>query len=196
MAPTELFTETKFSSYNHLERAHVWGCPVYVLDPMLQDGKKLPKWRPRARRGFYVGVSQRHSTNIGRVLHLQTGHMSDQFHCVFYDRFATVTCPDGNPFEAASFDVTSWNRILKSGYERHINIEVDNRGHPIVLRALDDNWLTEPEQQLRALIRRQRTEHRMEQLRANEQARAQRESRLAPPPTRLQRACHQTPEGA
>jgi hypothetical protein len=154
---------------------------------MLQDGKKLSKRRPRARRGFYVGVSQRHSTNISRVLNLQTGHISDQFHCVYDDHFATVSCPDGNPFEAASFDVTSWNRILESGYERRVNIEVDNRGRPIVLRALDDDWLTGPERQLRALIRRQQTERPMEQLRVNGQARAQREPGLAPPPTRLQR---------
>jgi transposase InsO family protein len=46
MTPSELFTGTKFPNYNHLQRAHVWGCPVYVLDPMLQDGKKLPRWRP------------------------------------------------------------------------------------------------------------------------------------------------------
>jgi hypothetical protein len=72
---------------------------------MLQDGQKLPKWCPRARRGFYIGVSQ---------LNLQTGHISDQFHCVYDDHFATVSCPDGNPFEAASFDVTSWNPILES----------------------------------------------------------------------------------
>jgi hypothetical protein len=191
MAPTELFTETKFSNYNHLQRAHVWGCPVYVLDPMLQDGKKLPKWRPRARRGFYVGVSQRNSTNIGRVLNLQTGHISNQFQCVYDNHFTTVSCPGGNPFEAASFNVTSWNHILESGYERHVNIEVDDRGRPIVLRALDDNWLTGPERQLRALIRRQQTERRMEQLRADGQARAQREPRLLPeadpPPPRLQR---------
>jgi hypothetical protein len=191
MAPTELFTETKFSNYNHLQRAHVWGCPVYVLDPMLQDGKKLPKWRPRARRGFYVGVSQRNSTNIGRVLNLQTGHISNQFQCVYDNHFTTVSCPGGNPFEAASFNVTSWNHILESGYERHVNIEVDDRGRPIVLRALDDDWLTGPERQLRALICRQQTERLMEQLRADGQARAQREPRLLPeadpPPPRLQR---------
>jgi hypothetical protein len=145
MSPTELFTETKFSNYNHLQRAHVWGCLVYVPDHMLQDGKKLPKWRPRAHRGFYVGVSQRHSTNIRRVLNLQTGHISDQFHCVYDDRFATVSCPNGNPVVAASFDVTSWNRILESGYEWHVNIEVDDRGRPIVLQALDDDWLSGPE---------------------------------------------------
>jgi hypothetical protein len=62
MAPIELFTCMKFPNYNHLQRSHVWGCPVYVLDPMLQDGKKIPKWKPRARRGFYIGVSKQHST--------------------------------------------------------------------------------------------------------------------------------------
>jgi hypothetical protein len=25
---------------------HVWGCPVYVLDKTLGDGKKIPKWKP------------------------------------------------------------------------------------------------------------------------------------------------------
>jgi hypothetical protein len=43
LAPLELFASSKFDSYNHLHHAHVWGCPVYVLDPKLQDGKKLPK---------------------------------------------------------------------------------------------------------------------------------------------------------
>jgi hypothetical protein len=145
----------------------------------------------RARRDFYVGESPRHSTNIGRVLNLQTGHISDQFHCVYDDHYSTVLCPEGNPFETASFSLEKWNRILESGYERHVDIEVDKRGHPIVLRALDDDWLTGPERQLRALIRRQRTERRMEQLHANGSACAQREHPLqrepAPSPARFQR---------
>jgi hypothetical protein len=29
-----------------LSRLRVWGYPVYVLDPALQDGKKIPKWFP------------------------------------------------------------------------------------------------------------------------------------------------------
>ena len=40
----ELFTGVALDSFAHLECSHVWGCPVYVLDPKLQDGKKLPKW--------------------------------------------------------------------------------------------------------------------------------------------------------
>jgi hypothetical protein len=35
MAPIELFTGMKFPNYNHLQRSHVWGCPVCVLHPML-----------------------------------------------------------------------------------------------------------------------------------------------------------------
>jgi transposase InsO family protein len=40
-APIELFASTKFDSYEHLQRAHVWGAPAYVLEPKLQDGKKV-----------------------------------------------------------------------------------------------------------------------------------------------------------
>jgi hypothetical protein len=43
------------------------GCPVYVLDPKLQDGQKIPKWDPRSRRGMFVGVSNAHSSIVGRI---------------------------------------------------------------------------------------------------------------------------------
>ena len=46
LAPIEVFTGDKLSSHEHLKHLHVWGCPVFVLDPKLQDGKKVPKWNP------------------------------------------------------------------------------------------------------------------------------------------------------
>jgi hypothetical protein len=46
LAPIELFSGTKLASHDYLQQLHVWGCPVYVLDPKLQDGKKLAKWDP------------------------------------------------------------------------------------------------------------------------------------------------------
>ena len=49
VAPFELFTGVTLNFFAHLHRSHVWGCPVYVLDPKLQDGKKLPKRQARAR---------------------------------------------------------------------------------------------------------------------------------------------------
>jgi hypothetical protein len=67
LAPIEIFTSTRFPNYSHLRRLHVWGCPVYVLDPKLQDGHKIPKWSPRSRRGKFLGVSTSHSTTIGLI---------------------------------------------------------------------------------------------------------------------------------
>ncbi len=43
------------------KQAHVFGCPVYVLDAALQDGKKIPKWSPHARLGLFLGFSDVHS---------------------------------------------------------------------------------------------------------------------------------------
>ena len=39
-APIEIFTQ-KLPSYDFLNSLHVWGYPIYVLDPKLQDGHKL-----------------------------------------------------------------------------------------------------------------------------------------------------------
>jgi hypothetical protein len=33
----ELFTQTKFHNHHHLQNLHVFGCPVYVLNPTLQE---------------------------------------------------------------------------------------------------------------------------------------------------------------
>ena len=37
-SPEELFSRTK-STHVDINRARVWGSPLYVLDPKLQDGK-------------------------------------------------------------------------------------------------------------------------------------------------------------
>lgn len=37
-----------FQGTNRLTNLPVWGCPTYVLQPTLQEGKKLPKWQPRS----------------------------------------------------------------------------------------------------------------------------------------------------
>jgi hypothetical protein len=161
LSPIELFTGNKFTNYSHLQRAHVWGCPVYVLDPTLQDGKKIPKWKPRARRGLYVGVSPQHSSTVGRVLSLTTGHVSDQFHCVYDDLFSTVNSPEGGPFEIDNFSDNHWTRLIESGYERHAEPEMDAAGNPIPFPEITDDWLSGPERRLRAQIRRERQEKRV-----------------------------------
>ncbi len=44
LSPMEILTGTR-SDHRDLLSTHVWGCPVYVLDPKLQDGKKIPKFQ-------------------------------------------------------------------------------------------------------------------------------------------------------
>ncbi len=89
LTPIELLTGTR-SNHTDLLRTHIWGCPVYVLDPRLQDGKKIPKWNRRARQGQFLGFSEQHSSLVATVRHLTTGHVSPQFHVVFDDHFYTV----------------------------------------------------------------------------------------------------------
>ena len=50
VAPIEILTGSRMSG-EEIRKSRVWGCPAYVLDPKIQDGNKLPRWVPRARRG-------------------------------------------------------------------------------------------------------------------------------------------------
>ena len=67
LSPIEIFTGTTVPDHNLLLRSRVWGCPVYVLDPCLQDGKNLPKWHKHSRQGMYLGVSSQHSSTVGLI---------------------------------------------------------------------------------------------------------------------------------
>ena len=89
VAPIEVFTSTTLTP-EALRNLHPWGCPVYVLAPKLKDGKKIPKWEPRSRRGQYMGVSPMHASTVGLVRNLQTGSITPQFHVVYNDFFETV----------------------------------------------------------------------------------------------------------
>jgi hypothetical protein len=90
LAPIELFCGTRLNC-SYLRRARVFGCPSFVLDPKLQDGKKLPKWKPRSRQGQFLGFSSSHSTSVSLILNIQTGSISPQFHVVFDEKFTTVS---------------------------------------------------------------------------------------------------------
>jgi hypothetical protein len=89
LCPVEIWSKSK-SNHSHLKNAHPFGCPVYVLDPRLQDGFKIPRWEPQSRRGVFVGVSPLHASNVGLILNPNTNRLSPQFHCVYDDYFETV----------------------------------------------------------------------------------------------------------
>ena len=89
LSPDEIFYNTK-SDHEELRQAKCWGCPAYVLDPKLQDGKSLPRWNPRSKLGQFLGRSDVHSSNVGLIRNLQTGKVSAQFHVVYDNHFTTV----------------------------------------------------------------------------------------------------------
>ena len=138
LAPVELFTGTKLFSYDALSRARVWGCPCYVLDPRLQDGKRIPKFTPRSRRGVYLGVSPKHSTTVGRILNLQTGYISPQYHVVYDEHFTTVM---SSRFDYDKFDAATWASLIQSGYEKVLDPE-DVDGNVVPFSDWYDDWIT------------------------------------------------------
>jgi hypothetical protein len=96
--PYDLFTRSRFVQSQFTD-AHVWGCPTYVLDKTIADGKKPAKWIPRSHLTAYMGMSPKHAVNVPLVLNIKTGAITPQFHVVFDDWFATIAsdgtdCPD------------------------------------------------------------------------------------------------------
>ncbi len=58
LTPEEIFSGSK--GRNRLSDFHPFGCPIFVLDPTLQQGHKIPRWKPRSRVGVYLGHSPEH----------------------------------------------------------------------------------------------------------------------------------------
>ena len=122
VSPMELLSSMAFRNHHHLQRAHVFGCPVFVLDPKLQDSKKIPKWSMRSKRGIYLGVSPFHASTVHLVLNPSTGSITPQYHLVFDDTFSTV-------FSDGQFDEASWLSLLHHGHELHAAIHPDSTGN-------------------------------------------------------------------
>jgi hypothetical protein len=141
IAPIDLFAGTQFPRHK-LKDIHVFGCPVYVLDPTLQSGKKLPKWQPRSRRGIFVGYSPTHSSDVPLILNTRTGHISPQFHVVFDDSFSTVMSLD-----QADEVPTFWNEFDIDEFLYTIPLDEGINAN------LDAEWLTPAELEERERIR-------------------------------------------
>ena len=160
LTPIELLTKTK-ADHRDLLRSHVWGCPTYVLDARLQDGKKIPKWNKRARIGQFLGYSDEHSSLVANVRHLTTGHVSPQYHCVFDDLFQTVFSDGGDQRVIDAICNTLWD----NNREQYAEEEYDEDGMLVYQPPpLDEVWLSEPERRDRKeRIRGQQRRHRRQQ---------------------------------
>jgi hypothetical protein len=88
--PVDVFTGSAVPRHRLMD-VHVWGCPLYVLDPKNQQGQKLPRWEPRARRGILLGLSLQHANEVPLVLNLITGAITTQFLLIPQVRPAHIT---------------------------------------------------------------------------------------------------------
>eukprot|EP00957_Ditylum_brightwellii_P080971 6158952-Ditylum_brightwellii.AAC.1 len=94
----------------HLLSVLVRGCPAYVLDLKLQDGKKFPKWSPQKRQGKFLGWSQSHALSVALVHNLCTDSTTPQFHTMMDDWF-TMKAREGNNGDFVPPE--NWNNLLK-----------------------------------------------------------------------------------
>ena len=133
LSPEEKFARA-FKSTNRLTDLPVWGCPTCVLEPTLQDGKKLPKWRPRSRRGQFVGFSILHASNVPLVRNITTGSIGPQYHVVYDNWFETIAV-DEEKEEPPEWDVI----ITHSRFEADLDPEDRQQ------LQLEDEWLTKEE---------------------------------------------------
>ena len=96
LSAKEMFLGEKVATHSSLCHVHIWGCMAYVLDPRLQDRKKIPNFYPCSCRGQFLRFLKEHSLSVTLVLNCCTGKITSQFHCVLFDDyFQTVHGIDG-----------------------------------------------------------------------------------------------------
>ena len=132
LSPLEKFTGKKIpTTFGPLSTTRVWGCPSFVLDPTLQDGRKLPKFKKRSRCGVYLGKSLSHSNSVGLILNPETGHISPQFHVVYDELYSTVF----GRITDEVFDTAGWNQLLELQGEENLLDDHDLDDPAVLSRA-------------------------------------------------------------
>jgi transposase InsO family protein len=154
LSPEEMWTRsTAMNVADVLANCHVWGCPVFVLEPKLRkSGVKIPKWNPRSRQGVNVGFSRLHSSLVALVLNTTTNTITTQFHVVFDDAFTTV--PHNGDLNLKAYqDLIMTPRLQEATFENaHLRVTLDPTDSP----ELDDEWYDADTRALRDLERRRR----------------------------------------
>ena len=108
----DLFTCTQWEQCKFHD-CHMWGCPVYVLDKHLLDGKKIPHWKSYSKHLIYMGNSPMHASMVPLILNPDTGALLSAFHVVFDDWFTTIPLP-----ESHEFSPDLWEKLFgKSCYQ-------------------------------------------------------------------------------
>ena len=108
LSPIDTWSKTRFP-LRKLHSLHVWGCPTYVLQKNLADGKSIGRWQPRSQRSQNMGFSEKHSLDVPYVLNIATGNITPQWNLVFDDWFTTIT----NSLEdLPDFNSEEWSKLF------------------------------------------------------------------------------------
>jgi hypothetical protein len=156
LSPEEMWTGMKIDHAASLDSLLPWGIPAYVLDARLANGGSIPKFKPRSRRGQFLGVSPYHSQkSVGLIRNLKTMRVSPQYHVVYDPQFSTTLATEEVPPD-------DWEDLVM--YKRHqcdldFDMTAPEHVRPYVLHS---EWLDEAE-------RRERREE--EELRHSHEAR-------------------------
>jgi hypothetical protein len=113
LASLEKLTNASFPVNSHVHRTRVFGRPVFVLHPTLQDAKKLPKWQNQSWKGMLLGFSPQHSTNVYLGLNLETGSIAPPFHVIFDEHFSTIMIDMNADYNDT---IRVWDILLGIGY--------------------------------------------------------------------------------
>ena len=116
---------------------------MYVLDPKLQDGHKIPKWNQRARRSQYLGVSPNYSSTVGLILNLRTGAITTQYHVLYDDLYSTVPNSENGGGPDPTRDRDFWLRLISTGIESYLpDLDPNEDG---AVPELGGEWMTDAE---------------------------------------------------
>ena len=135
LSPHDLLSRSRWPQ-SQLADVQVWGCPVYVLDKKMQDGKKLPKWKPRSTRQVYVGMSKKHASSVPLCMNTESGAITSQYHIVFDSTFSTVPTSVEN---LPDFDTDAWHKLFgDSSYQYVLDDPTDPLYPPEEEQAVDE----------------------------------------------------------
>ena len=71
LMPMELFTKTR-ADYCDLFLMHVCKCPVFVLEPKLQESKEIPEYNCSFKVGTFLGFFDEHFLLVSDAPNLTT----------------------------------------------------------------------------------------------------------------------------
>ena len=114
ICPADLFTHTHWEQHKFHD-CNVWGCPVYVLDKHLLDGKKIPHWKPSSKHVIYMGNSPMHASMVQLILNPDTGTLSSAFHVVFDDWLTTIPLPENHVLSPAL-----WEKLFGDSHYQYV----------------------------------------------------------------------------